>query len=120
MHAPTQADDAVFIRVSVGRCYISFPPPVAMAKYSYKSSLKKGRFVLLRVELALHAREVMAAGAGSSPSHCMGSQDLRARDVLPADFLLLVLFLTPACGTVPPTFKVWLVSLLPAWLTSSS
>lgn len=50
----------------------------------------------------------------------MGSQEQRARDVLPADFLLLVLFLTPACGMVPPTFKVWLVSLLPAWLTSSS
>lgn len=64
MHAPTQAYDAVFIRVSVGRCYISFFPPVAMAKYSYKSSLKKGRFVLLTAE-------------GTVSSSCQGSHGCR-------------------------------------------
>lgn len=69
-----------------------------MAKYSYKSSLRKGRFVLLVAEGTASSSCQGSHGcrAGSSQSHYMGSQEQRARDVLPVDFLLLVLFLTPA------------------------
>lgn len=69
-----------------------------MAKYSYKSSLRKGRFVLLVAAgtACSSCQGSHGCRAGSSQSYYMGSQEQRARDVLPADFLLPVLFLTLA------------------------
>lgn len=108
----------IYLLVDVTLVFFS----VAMAKYSYKSSLRKGRFVLLVAEGTASSSCQGSHGCRGwkQPVTLHGRQEQRARDVLQLDFLLLVLFLTQARGAVLPTFKVWLVSLLPAWLTSSS
>lgn len=108
------------IHSSFGRCYISFFPPLVI-KYSGERGLRKRRFVFPMAEgTGRHAREVMGAGVGAAGHTAWAVRKQRVTDALPAHLLLFVLFLTPAQVTVLPTFKVWLVNLLPAWLTSST